>query len=269
MGGLLSSLSRTKSKLGLNPGHWAPSPRLLPGSEEAGSGGVFENSLSSSSHGLRPPTSNCVAKAFVGKPWGREASCWPIHHAGGLASASPQHRLGFPSWGCQRVPTRCHSPLPSSVVSWSLRALALVPAEGWRGAPAPVAPTPRLSHAGTRAVGTLTAAGHRCPALPTPSLADLKRGEEQPAPKTNPSRMGPSKSFALIMNLGTNKAFASQLVTELSQERVSSRLSFRQGHMLGHLVPPPVSALLEAQGWGWPSVLQPRCGLRVPRPEQE
>lgn len=44
------------------------------------------------------------------------------------------------------------------------------------------------------------------------------------------------------MNLGTNKAFASQLVTELSQERASSRLGFRQGRMLGHLVPPPASA---------------------------
>lgn len=57
------------------------------------------------------------------------------------------------------------------------------------------------------------------------------------------------------MNLGRNKAFASQLVTELSQQRASSRLSLRQGHMLGHLVPPPVSALLRAQDGGRPNVL--------------
>lgn len=52
------------------PEPWAlgPQPRALPGSAEAGSGGVFENSLSSSSGGPRPPTSNGVAKAFVGKP---------------------------------------------------------------------------------------------------------------------------------------------------------------------------------------------------------
>ena len=68
------------------------------------------------------------------------------------------------------------------------------------------------------------------------------------------------------MNLGTNKAFASQLVTELSQESASSRLNFRQGHMLGHLVPPPASALIEAQGQKLPNVLPAPVWQRVPEP---
>lgn len=176
------------------PEPWAlgPQPRALPGSAEAGSGGVFENSLSSSSGGPRPPTSNGVAKAFVGKPWGREAPCWPIHRAGGSANASPRPRLGSSSWGCQPAPTRCHSPLPSSVVSWSLRALALVPAEGWRGAPASAPPAPRLSHAGTRAVGTLDGSWAPMPGSAHPRPGQPQRGEKNRLPPKNaPPGWGP------------------------------------------------------------------------------
>lgn len=250
MGGLLSSLSRTKSKLGLNPGHWAPSPRLLPGSAEAGSGGVFENSLSSSSHGPRPPTSNCVAKAFVGKPWGREASCWPIHHAGGLASASPQHRLGFPSWGCQRVPTRCHCPLPSSVVSWSLRALALVPAEGWRGAPAPVPPAPRLSHAGTRAVGTLTAAGHRCPALPTPSLADLREGRGTACPQNKPLQDGALEILRTNYESGDKQGICKSISDRTFPGKSFIQAQLQTGPHAGSSCPSPCLCPAQSSGIG-------------------
>lgn len=185
-----SSLSRSKSKLGLNPRHWAPSPGPLPGSAEAGSGGVSENSLSSSSGGPRPPTSNGEAKAFVGKPWGREAPCWPIHHAGGLANASP-------GTGWALLPGGASRPLPAATAHSP--ALSFPGASGlwpWSrlkdgGEPRP----PRPPHLAFHMLAPepwerWTAAGHRCPALPTPSPADLREGRGTGCPQKSPLQDG-------------------------------------------------------------------------------
>lgn len=78
------------------------------------------------------------------------------------------------------------APLPSSGVSWSLRALALVPAEGWRGAPAPASPAPRLSHAGTRAVGTLDGSWAPVPGSAHPQPGRPQRGERNRLPQKKP-----------------------------------------------------------------------------------
>lgn len=59
--------------------------------------------------------------------------------------------LDSPSW---EVPGNPHLPswlLPSSIISWSLRGLAVIPAKRWWGVPPPTLPH---SHTGTRPVGT-------------------------------------------------------------------------------------------------------------------
>lgn len=77
-------------------------------------------------------------------------------------------------------PHRCHCPLPGTVISWSLRALALVPAEGWR-----------LSQPGTRVVGTLDGSWAPVPGSAHPQPGRPQRGERNRLPPKSPSRMGP------------------------------------------------------------------------------
>lgn len=191
LGGLPSSLGRSKSQLGLNPGLWAPSPGPLPGSAEAGSEGVSENSLSSSSGGPWPPTSSGVAKAFVGKPRGREAPCWPVHLA--EAPPTPAPGTGWPllPGGASRPPpaATAHSPalpFPGAAGLWPRSR----PKDG--GEPQPQC----LPHLPFHTLAAepwerRAAAGHRCPALPTPSPADLREGRGAGCPKKAPSGRGP------------------------------------------------------------------------------
>lgn len=133
------------------------------------------------------------SQGLCGEAAGKRGPLSALHLAGGSADASPPAPLGSPSWGCQPPPARCHCPLPSPAVSWSLRALAPGPAEGWR-VPRPqrlprlpfhtLAPEPWERRA---------AAGHRCPALPTPSPADLGEGraERQAGCPKQPLQDGP------------------------------------------------------------------------------
>lgn len=150
-----------------------------------GSGGVFENSLSSPSGGPWPPTSSGAAKAFVRKPRGREAPCWPVHLTGGPANASRQHRLGSPSWGCQPAP-HPRPLLPTPQLCRFLEPRGFGPSPGWRMAGSP---GPRTSHTppftrwhrsrgnARRQLGT--SAG----LCPPPAQSTSARGEGQAAPK--------------------------------------------------------------------------------------
>lgn len=104
--------------------------------------------------------------------------------------------LDSPSW---EMPGNPHLPswlFPSSIISWSLRGLAVIPAKRWWGVPPPTLPH---SHTGTRSVGT---AGQQLGigARLSPQPTDLREGMR--------NRAIPQcwKSSVLIVNLGTNKA---------------------------------------------------------------
>lgn len=178
---------------GPEPKALGPQPRApFLGMQRLGIGVVFENSLSSSSCGPWPPTSNGVAKAFVGKPWGREAPCWPIHRAGGSANASPGTGWALLPGGASRPPPTAPArspalPFPGASGLWPRSRLK----DG--GEPRP----PRPPHLAFHTLAPepwerWTAAGHRCPALPTPSPADLREGRGTGCPqKKIPPGWGP------------------------------------------------------------------------------
>lgn len=71
--------------------------------------------------------------------------------------------LDSPSWEAPGNPHLSSWLLPSSIISWSLRGLAVIPAKRWWGVPPPTLPH---SHTGTRPVGTPDSSWALVPGFP-------------------------------------------------------------------------------------------------------
>lgn len=149
----------------------------------------------------------------------------------------------LPGGASQPAPTRCHCSFPSSVISWSLGDLALVPTQGWRGALVPTPPPPCTSpftcwHQSRGNAGQQLGTGAQL--CPPPFRPTSERGEEQAASKK------PLQDGALEI-LSTNyESRDKRDICKSISERTFPGKSFipagsRQGHILSLLLPLPCS----------------------------
>lgn len=126
-----------------------------------------------------PPPIHQHSQDLCGEALGKRGPLSSIRPAGGLAHASPAG-LSFLRAASQPPPTPWL--LPSSIISWSLRVLAGIPAKRWWGVPSPT-PSPHfLIHTlAPELWERRTAAGHWCQALPNLSPSTLDREDKEQA----------------------------------------------------------------------------------------
>lgn len=136
-----------------------------------------------------PPPIHQHSQDLCGEALGKRGPLSSIRPAGGLAHASPAG-LSFLRAASQPPPTPWL--LPSSIISWSLRVLAGIPAKRWWGVPSPT-PSPHfLIHTlAPELWERRTAAGHWCQALPNLSPLTLDREDKEQALPPGPGSPQP------------------------------------------------------------------------------